>query len=240
MNVVVNQTLIFFNFIKDTRSLMRLFKILCSFIFLLVFCNIICIHYNLHQPILDPGISYKLYHFIAVGSDNRLADYILRGFYFSTSLLILVIFLTEGKGIYLFFSVLNIFIWVSTTFGYHAKVAMIIKQYFEANIFINGEFEIFAWLIMFFIFLPFFIKCICNVKIEDIGIITLLLLSFILLCFFAIFIDYMSELLIVYFGFYSIVLSLVEEGGELIVGSITFIIALSALLIKSQNWKRLN
>ena len=34
-----------------------------------------------------------------------------------------------------------------------------------------------------------------NVKIEDIGIITLLLLSFILLCFFAVFIDYMSELL---------------------------------------------
>ena len=205
---------------------------LCSIIILLCFFNIIGINLDLDQSPLDRGILHKLYRFIDISVDGRLVNYFLSGLFFSSSILIFVVFLLEKKGVYLFFSMLNVFIWAAASFNYHQKLAENIKPFFEANAFLDGEFEIFAWLIAFFLFLPFFIKCIHNLKIEDFGVITLLFSSFILLCVFAIVIDYISEILFVYFGFKGHVLTLIEEVGELVAGSLTCIISLSALLIK--------
>jgi len=176
---------------------------------------------------------HKIYRFIDISVDGRLVNYFLSGLFFSSSILIYVVYLLEKKGVYLFFSILNGFIWVAISFNYHQKVAENIKPFFEANAFLDGEFEIFAWLLAFFLFLPFFIKCIYNLKIEDFGVVFLLFSSFILLCIFAIIIDYIGEILIVYFDFKSEVLSFIEEVGELIAGILTFIIALSLLMLKS-------
>ena len=218
MHNALKQMSSFYNFIKNTRPIIALSKILCGFIFLICFFNIIGINLDLDHPTLDRGIAHKLYSFIDISADGRLVNYFLSGLYFSSSILIFVVYLLENRGIYLFFSILNTFIWGAVSFNYHQRLADSIKPFFEINAFLDGEFEIFAWLIALFLFLPFFIKCIRNMKIEDFGVITWLFTSFILLCFFAIVIDYISEILFVYFGFKSHVL--------------TFIISLSTLLIK--------
>lgn len=232
MHNVIKQTSSFYSFIKNTRPIIILSKILCGFIILICFSNIIGINLELDHATLDRGILHRLYGFIDISGDGRLVNYFLSGLFFSSSILIFVVYLLEKSGIYLFLSLLNTFIWGAVSFNYHQKLAENIKPFFEINAFLDGEFEIFAWLIAFFLFLPFFIKCIRNLKIEDFGVVTWLFTSFILLCIFAIVIDYISEILFVYFGFKSHVLTFMEEVGELLAGSLTFIISLSALLIK--------
>lgn len=235
MNFKINTRLIwrsmseFLDYIKCSQHLYNFSKLILLSVVILVIINI--------SALLDFGFISdhrflkKFFEFTDLSSDFFLVAFYLSGIYFASTIILFAIFLLEKKNIFLFFSLLGFFLWFSVAFRYHQRVGEIIQIAFDLNI--QGSFlEFFAWMIAFIVFFPFFIKSIRGLDDEDYGISSWLFISFVSLCFFAIFIDYVHESLILYFNYKSNILTIVEEGGELLSGTLMLILSLSALFFK--------
>ncbi len=231
----INQFFIFFAFIKKTRCLVSLSKLMFLITLFLtimnIFNNYLTSYFIKNNNKNLEEIFQKSSRFFDFENDSYLPDYYLSGLYFSVSMILLVTFFSKKEKVFLPFFALNFFIWNATSFRYHDFVSSFLKNAYHLDI-QNSYVEFIAWLAVLIILLPYIIYNIRKISPNDYGVVIALSIPFLMLCFFAIFIDYLHE---IYSNTYlNFPLMILEESGEILSGSLAFITALAGLLYKHE------